>query len=57
MRAEFFGDEVESLRIFDPTTQRSVDETDEFDVLPLASADAESGLVIFMGRLADPARK
>ena len=26
VRAEFFGDEVESLRLFDPTTQRSVED-------------------------------
>ena len=29
MRAEFFGDDVESLRLFDPTTQRSVETLDE----------------------------
>src|SRR5262249_4907569 len=48
VRAEFLGDEVESLRVFDPTTQRSVEETDEFDVLPLAAADAASGLVAYL---------
>ncbi len=48
VRAEFFGDEVESLRVFDPTTQRSIDEIDEFDVLPLASADAGSALVAYL---------
>ena len=36
VRVEFFGDEVESLRLFDPTTQRSVEEADGLDVLPLA---------------------
>ncbi len=41
-RAEFFGDEVESLRLFDPTTQRSVEPLSELVVLPLAPKTAES---------------
>ena len=36
VRAEFFGDDVESLRLFDPTTQRSVEALDEIMVLPLS---------------------
>src|SRR5882724_357947 len=36
VRAEFFGDEVESLRLFDPTTQRSVEALTELTVLPLS---------------------
>src|SRR5437899_4215099 len=43
-RAEFFGDEVESLRLFDPTTQRSVETLGELTVLPLAGADADHAL-------------
>jgi len=39
VRAEFVGDEVESLRLFDPTTQRSVESLSELAVLPL-SVDA-----------------
>ena len=35
VRAEFFGDEVESLRVFDPTSQRSVEPVKELAVLPL----------------------
>ncbi len=35
VRGEFFGDEIESLRLFDPTTQRSVEPIDELVVLPL----------------------
>ena len=46
IRAEFVGDEVESLRPFDPTTQRSVDEVDEFEVLPLASGTAGAGTIV-----------
>jgi transcription-repair coupling factor (superfamily II helicase) len=34
-RLEFFGDEVESIRLFDPSTQRSIEPLDEVLVLPL----------------------
>jgi transcription-repair coupling factor (superfamily II helicase) len=34
VRIELFGDEVETLRSFDPVTQRSQDEVDSVDVLP-----------------------
>src|SRR5216683_6157776 len=40
VRAEFVGDEVESLRVFDPTTQRSIAPLRELTVLPLGSKDA-----------------
>ncbi|HUM14156.1 MAG TPA: transcription-repair coupling factor [Candidatus Nitrosotalea sp.] len=40
VRAEFFGDEVESLRLFDPTTQRSIGPLQELTVLPLGTKDA-----------------
>lgn len=33
-RIEFFGDEVESIRRFEPETQRSVDRVDHVDILP-----------------------
>jgi transcription-repair coupling factor (superfamily II helicase) len=36
-RLEFFGDDVESIRLFDPTTQRSTGTLDELVVLPLAA--------------------
>ena len=35
VRIEFFGDEIESMRIFDPVSQRSVEEIDELTVLPV----------------------
>ena len=35
VRLEFFGDDVESIRRFDPTSQRSTDALDELLVLPL----------------------
>ena len=34
-RLEFFGDDIESIRLFDPTSQRSVSALDELVVLPL----------------------
>src|SRR4029453_10422123 len=40
VRAEFFGDEVESLRLFDPTTQRSTGTLTELTVLPLGTKAA-----------------
>ncbi|MBI4240114.1 MAG: hypothetical protein HY613_00220, partial [Candidatus Rokubacteria bacterium] len=38
VRIEFFGDDVESLRAFDPSTQRSMEAVAGLDVLPLAAA-------------------
>jgi len=35
VRIEFFGDEIESIRKFDPATQRSAASTDDVVVLPL----------------------
>ncbi len=35
VRVELFGDEIESLRLFDPTSQRSVEDLLDLDVLPL----------------------
>src|SRR5688500_11099519 len=34
VRVELFGDEIESLRLFDPTSQRSVEDLLDLDVLP-----------------------
>src|SRR5918996_1716810 len=44
-RLEFFGDDVESIRRFDPSTQRSTDALDELLVLPLGGPadDAPGG--------------
>jgi transcription-repair coupling factor (superfamily II helicase) len=45
VRLEFFGDDVESIRLFDPSTQRSTDPLDELLVLPLgAPADDAAGV-------------
>ncbi|MEX2378605.1 MAG: transcription-repair coupling factor [Dehalococcoidia bacterium] len=51
-RIEFFDDEVESIRLFDPGTQRSLDRTDSVTITPaleslpdLADIDRASALV------------
>jgi len=48
VRVEFFGDEIESLRPFDPATQRSVGELEEIvitpAVVPVAPEDFRPGL-------------
>ncbi len=43
VRLEFFGDDVESIRRFDPTTQRSTETLDELLVLPLGAPADEAG--------------
>ena len=42
-RIEFLGDDVESIRLFDPTTQRSTGTLDELLVLPLSVPDLDTG--------------
>ncbi|HEU5323862.1 MAG TPA: hypothetical protein VFX28_23870, partial [Methylomirabilota bacterium] len=42
-RLEFFGDDVESIRLFDPTSQRSVQGLDELLLLPLAAPADDGG--------------
>jgi transcription-repair coupling factor (superfamily II helicase) len=41
-RLEFFGDDVESIRLFDPTSQRSQQVLDELVVLPIDTSRAEA---------------
>ena len=47
-RLELLGDDVESIRLFDPTSQRSVEARAAVDVLPLGSAEggAETATVL-----------
>jgi transcription-repair coupling factor (superfamily II helicase) len=45
MRIEFFGDEVESIRKFDPGTQRSSNTVDEAQLLPLTETPVTSELL------------
>jgi transcription-repair coupling factor (superfamily II helicase) len=48
VRIELFGDEIDSLRVFDPTTQRTVDQIDRFVLAPASEA---------LPRLAGPASR
>ena len=34
-RLEFFGDTIESIRLFDPDSQRSIQETDNLEIIPM----------------------
>ena len=43
VRIEFFGDEVDSIRKFDPGTQRSAATTEEVVLLPLTETPVEEG--------------
>ena len=45
VRIEFFGDEVESIRRFDPATQRSSNSTDEALLLPLTETPVSEELL------------
>jgi transcription-repair coupling factor (superfamily II helicase) len=44
LRLDFFGDEIDTLRRFDPTDQRSMDKAEAFTLMPASEAllDAES---------------
>lgn len=44
LRLDFFGDEIETMRRFDPQSQRTIGPVDQFDILPAVEAmmDAES---------------
>ncbi len=46
VRIEFFGDEIESLRRFDPATQRSAETLNEVVIAPAAEALAGRGLAV-----------
>ena len=45
VRIEFFGDEVESIRKFDPATQRSSNPVDEALLLPLTETPVSEELL------------
>jgi transcription-repair coupling factor (superfamily II helicase) len=46
-RLEFLGDDIESIRLFDPTSQRSETALDELVVLPLEAGEAPAGRGLF----------
>lgn len=50
VRVELFGDEVESIRLFNLDTQRSIKEIEEFSVSPIAHEDAGSHMTDFLPR-------
>jgi transcription-repair coupling factor (superfamily II helicase) len=52
-RLEFFGDDVESIRLFDPTSQRSVEALEELLVLPVAAGDDDDAHAPPASRLLD----
>ncbi len=43
VRAEFFGDEIDSMRYFDPETQRSIEEIREAVIYPANDRSGEQG--------------
>lgn len=55
VRVEFFDDEVDSLRIFEPQSQRSVKNIGAIDILPLAQMDGEGKPAMFLSYLEDGA--
>lgn len=50
VRVELFGDEVESIRLFNLDTQRSIREIEEFSVTPVSHDEEGSFLVDFLPR-------
>ena len=41
VRAEFFGDDLESLRTFNPATQTSIERIDRCEILPVSEGEGE----------------
>ncbi|MCX7793545.1 MAG: transcription-repair coupling factor [Thermodesulfovibrionales bacterium] len=48
LRIEFFGDEIESIKIFDVETQKSVKEIEEFRLFPAGSPERGTGFSEFL---------
>ncbi|MDF2634421.1 MAG: transcription-repair coupling factor [Pelosinus sp.] len=51
IRVEFFGDEVDSLREFDITSQRSLHAVEQSDILPLSEVDQNGAPTVFLSYL------
>ena len=51
VRIEFFGDEIDSLRVFETTTRRSVRNINEVSILPLAGVGASDKKEAFLSYL------
>src|SRR5579884_2786719 len=54
LRIELFGDEIDSLRTFDPLTQRTVKRVDAFELGPAREASAEQRAVAALLDALDP---
>jgi transcription-repair coupling factor (superfamily II helicase) len=49
VRVEFFGDEIDSLRLFDPTSQRSAETIEAFEILPVSrSGERDATLLSYL---------
>ena len=44
VRAEFFGEDLESLRTFNPATQTSIERIEQCEILPISFSSSVSGL-------------
>ncbi|MDR3559969.1 MAG: transcription-repair coupling factor [Negativicutes bacterium] len=55
LRLELFGDEIDSLREFNPVTQRSQDNLSQVDILPLAEPERVGKAASFLSYLTDKA--
>src|SRR5579884_3915407 len=52
VRIDLFGDEIESIRVFDPATQRSVGDLAEIAIAPMAAVDEDARMAA-LGELLD----
>ncbi|MCI5051950.1 MAG: transcription-repair coupling factor [Simkaniaceae bacterium] len=48
-RIEFFGDEIDQIRLFDPMSQKSVDRIEEFSLLPTHETSCSTTLLEILG--------
>ena len=51
MRVDLFGDDIDSLRQFDPDTQRSVTNVEQVDILPAAEPEHSGSQAVFLSYL------
>jgi len=56
LRLEFFGNHLESIRTFDPVSQRSIRQLDDCLILPVSPCPMEDHLVALAGEKADHLR-
>ncbi len=48
VRVELFGDQIESIRFFDPTSQKSINEVDEISLYPFVEAKDNCNILAYM---------